>query len=202
MGHVLLRRDYWHYDQISTNLGQFEDFLPPHRNWAGSICEILRHLRAFKMIRPLRWSWEIESSSLLPKEKNNKVPTQELFLWWVITFLYRTLPRFGWWALLRSLICAVTIEKKKQQKKHFITSFNIPFNHSDSLKSVKYKSKVVACKVATDSTSFRALLLLGLWITLPAPALHPPGSWNTPSSPCQVTDASSWWNLQRDVSNT
>lgn len=71
---------------------------------------------------------------------------------------------------LRSLVCAVTTENL------FVTSFNIPFNDSGSCQSVKYKSKVVACKVAPDSTSFRALLLLGLWIKLPAPALHPPGS--------------------------
>lgn len=35
-------------------------------------------------------------------------------------------------------------------------------------------------------TSFHAPLLLGLWIKLPAPAPHPPESWNTPSSLCKI----------------
>lgn len=39
-------------------------------------------------------------------------------------------------------------------------------------------------------TSFPALLLQGLWIKPRAPAPHPPESWNTPASPCEVTVAS------------
>lgn len=36
------------------------------------------------------------------------------------------------------------------------------------------------------STSFRAPRLQGLWTRPPAPGLHPPESWNTPSSPCKL----------------
>lgn len=42
-------------------------------------------------------------------------------------------------------------------------------------------------------TSSHAPLLLGLWIKPRAPAPRPPKSWKRPSSPCKVTDASTWW---------
>lgn len=53
---------YWHHGQVTTNLGgQFEDFLHPPRNRAGSICEG----SASFWDDSLRWSEGIESSSLL-----------------------------------------------------------------------------------------------------------------------------------------